>query len=273
MGSRVGMGPVLSHRPTPARASAHCPTRPLPSFASDVPPSTQVARFVAAALAKAGWTLACAAVVSALITTLGLENAFGNVHIVRGAQIVRGAGRDLAVWRGLDLMGILCVGLRAWSRLTGWRFESSSAHRESPANAGLSSLWASWRNISWQQLWQHRPPTVGPQFVRVRLGSADDRRSDARTRRAQLAAAVVEIRRSAGRPRDERHQRLPAVRNPADALALKPLTARCGRSADATGTGSRARSPSAPQVVARSMPTVRFPRRPSAVRARSPSAS
>src|SRR5215211_2084912 len=54
--------------------------------------------------------------------------------------------------------------LRAWSGITGWRFESSSAHRESPANAGLSSLWASWRAIPWQQLWQHRP-TVGPQFV------------------------------------------------------------------------------------------------------------
>ena len=31
--------------------------------------------------------------------------------------------------------------LRAWSGITGWRFESSSAHRESPAYAGLSSLW------------------------------------------------------------------------------------------------------------------------------------
>ena len=28
--------------------------------------------------------------------------------------------------------------LRAWSGITGWRFESSSAHRESPAQAGLS---------------------------------------------------------------------------------------------------------------------------------------
>src|SRR5215207_11491949 len=28
--------------------------------------------------------------------------------------------------------------LRAWSGITGWRFESSSAHHESPANAGLA---------------------------------------------------------------------------------------------------------------------------------------
>src|SRR5215210_968634 len=30
--------------------------------------------------------------------------------------------------------------LRAWSGITGWRFESSSAHRASPALAGLSSF-------------------------------------------------------------------------------------------------------------------------------------
>ena len=32
--------------------------------------------------------------------------------------------------------------LRAWSGITGWRFESSSAHLESPAYAGLSSVLA-----------------------------------------------------------------------------------------------------------------------------------
>jgi hypothetical protein len=32
--------------------------------------------------------------------------------------------------------------LRAWSGITGWRFESSSAHRGSPANAGFSRQWA-----------------------------------------------------------------------------------------------------------------------------------
>ena len=80
--------------------------------------------------------MACAAVGLALIPTLGLENAFGNVHIGRVAQIVRGAGHDLAVWRGLDPMGILCVGLRAWSGITGWRFESSSAHKEKARTGG-----------------------------------------------------------------------------------------------------------------------------------------
>jgi hypothetical protein len=47
--------------------------------------------------------------------------------------------------------------LRAWSRLTGWRLESSSAHRESPAKRGFPRRGLRWRERSWQQSWQHRP--------------------------------------------------------------------------------------------------------------------
>jgi GNAT superfamily N-acetyltransferase len=48
--------------------------------------------------------------------------------------------------------------LRAWPRLTGWRFASSSAHREGPAQQGLLSLsWRSGRHlrVAWQRCWQH----------------------------------------------------------------------------------------------------------------------
>jgi hypothetical protein len=58
------------------------------------------------------------------------ENKFENVHAVRCVQIVQLSRRFVTIWHGMDAMGRRWTGLRAWSGITGWRFESSSAHRK-----------------------------------------------------------------------------------------------------------------------------------------------
>src|SRR3954447_13191240 len=65
--------------------------------------------------------------------------------------------------------------LRAWSRLTGWRFESSSAHRESPAQSAIPPFRilqeAGWDgNLGWwQRSWQHRAPQAAGGRARATL--------------------------------------------------------------------------------------------------------
>jgi hypothetical protein len=81
------------------------------------------------------------------------ENRFGNVHAVRPVQIVQSRRRVVTIWRGMDAMGRRWVGLRAWSGITGWRFESSSAHsRKSPPAAG-SFVWAAPRASALRRGW------------------------------------------------------------------------------------------------------------------------
>src|SRR4029079_9781403 len=52
--------------------------------------------------------------------------------------------------------------LRAWSGITGWRFESSSAHSEKPRSAGLFASLRPIAAVGGHFLWQ-RPLTSGPQ--------------------------------------------------------------------------------------------------------------
>jgi hypothetical protein len=47
-------------------------------------------------------------------------------------------GTIRTIWRDWDGSDSRVTRLRAWSRLTGWRFESSSAHQRRPGYAGLS---------------------------------------------------------------------------------------------------------------------------------------
>jgi hypothetical protein len=63
------------------------------------------------------------------------------------------------VWRALDASDTRVTRLRAWSRLTGWRFESSSAHLKALQRGAFFVLQASrLRNlrVAWQRPWQHR---------------------------------------------------------------------------------------------------------------------
>jgi hypothetical protein len=101
----------------------------------------------------------------------GRGNICGNIQLVRCVHIFHSAIPDCALRHGPDAPDTRVTRLRAWSRLTGWRFESSSAHREGPANAGLSSLWDVLGNISWRQLLQRCPQRIDA--VRDRLGAGE----------------------------------------------------------------------------------------------------
>jgi hypothetical protein len=65
------------------------------------------------------------------------ENRFENSRIVRRVQIVQSRRRFVTVWHGMEAMGRRWTGLRAWSGITGWRFESSSAHLKALQIAGF----------------------------------------------------------------------------------------------------------------------------------------
>jgi hypothetical protein len=113
-------------------------------------------------------------------------NTRGNIHPVRCVHIVRAARRHGRCGGSRTDLTCGLPGLRAWSGITGWRFESSSAHHESPANAGLSSLWASLGTSSWQQLLQHCPHRCPhPRETGNRCDSAQSRVFAARRTRRQ----------------------------------------------------------------------------------------
>ena len=64
-------------------------------------------------------------------------NIRGNIRIVRCVRIVPHVGTIRTVWRDADGYDTRVTRLRAWSGITGWRFESSSAHERRPRLAGL----------------------------------------------------------------------------------------------------------------------------------------
>src|SRR3954454_17321449 len=66
-------------------------------------------------------------------------NNFENGQSAKCVSSVAGARRFVALECGIDRATIPETRLRAWSGITGWRFESSSAHRERPRKQrGLS---------------------------------------------------------------------------------------------------------------------------------------
>ena len=127
-------------------------------------------------------------------------NIRGNIQIVRYVHIVRAPGRSGRSGAHTDGYDTRVTRLRAWSGITGWRFESSSAHRKalhSGAFRVLSGHFAGERVGPWQRSWQHPSGDPGearrlPQFMY--LGQPGSRRA---TRRRVLVCSRKEESRPA----------------------------------------------------------------------------
>ena len=63
-------------------------------------------------------------------------NIRGNIQIIRCVRIVRDVGTIRTIWHATDGYDTRVTRLRAWSGITGWRFESSSAHRAKAPHSG-----------------------------------------------------------------------------------------------------------------------------------------